>query len=428
MTTSLAGLAVDRGAAPPAHHPHAARAFAMGLGLALVLAAWLLRERLVPPLDVTVAAVVALADRPAQAEPGAVLARASGWFLPDPLPVAISAQRAGTISAVHVRPGQVVAAGGLIAELDDRDATLSMQRAEAAIAAAEAACRVAQAEFAAAEARLEQAGDRHDRLRRADAAASAELLAQAAHEVAVRTAETAVAATVRDQRRADVQSALVERAAAMLDVERCRLVAPTAGVVSRLTAVPGRRLSLDDADTALVAELFDPARMQVRADVALADAGAIRSGQRVEIECELLPGRTLAGSVTGAAGLADAIRNTLAVHITLADPPGGLRPDMLARVRIIGDATTDRTRPAAPGLAAPAAALRDRVGGRATAWAVDADGRLRRREVVLAGDERDGWVPVASGSLALGEPLVLGAEEGLREGRRARTRFAEDLR
>lgn len=425
MTTSLAGLAVDRSTAPPARRPHAARAFALGLGLAVVLAAWLLRERLVPPLDVTVAAVVALADGSAQAEPGAVLARASGWFHPDPLPVAISAQRAGTISAVHVRPGQVVAAGELIAELDDRDAALSVRRAEAAIAAAEATCRRAQAEVAAAEARLAQAGDRHDRLRRADAAASAELLAQAAHEVAVRTAETAVAATARGQTEAELQAAQVERATAMLDVERCRLVAPTAGVVLRLAAVPGRRLSLDNAETALVAELFDPARVQVRADVALADAGAIRSGQRVEIECELLPGRTLAGSVAGVAGLADATRNTLAVHITLADPPPGLRPDMLARVRILGDATTGRPRPAAAGLAAPVTALRDRAGDRATAWAVDGDGRLRLREVILAGNERSGWVPVAAGSLALGEPLVLGAVDGLREGRRARASFAE---
>jgi HlyD family secretion protein len=425
MTTSLAGLAVDRSATPPARRPHAARVFALGLGAAVLLAAWLLRDRLVPPLAVTVAPVVALADAAAQAEPGAVLARASGWFHPDPLPVAISAQRAGTIAAVHVRPGQLVAAGDPIAELDGRDAALSLRRAESAIAAAEAARSRAQAEIAAAEARLAQARDRHDRLRRAEAAASADLLAQAAHEVAVRAAEAAVAATTQSQVEAGVQAAQVEHAAATLEMERCRLVAPTAGVILRLAVVPGRRLSLDDAETALVAELFDPARVQVRADVALADAGAVRAGQRVEIECELLPGRTFVGSVAGVAGLADATRNTLAVHITLADPPLGLRPDMLARVRILVDATAAQPRPATANLAAPAAALRDRTGDRATAWAVDGDGRLRLREVVLAGSERGGWVPVAAGVLALGEPLVLGAADGLREGRRVRASFAE---
>jgi RND family efflux transporter MFP subunit len=424
MSNPLAGLAVDRSATPPARRPHAARVLALGLGLAVILAVWLLRERLVPALPVTVAPVVALADPVAHAEPGSVLARASGWFHPDPLPVALSAQRAGSIATVHVRPGQVVAAGDLIAELDGRDAALAVRRAEAAIAAAEADRDRAAAEVAAAEARLAQARDRHERLRRADAAASADLLAQAAHEVAVRAAEKAVAATARGQSEAALQAAQVGRASAALEVERGRIVAPTAGVILRLAAVPGRHLSLDSAETALIAELFDPARVQVRADVPLADAGAVRPGQRVEIECELLSGRILAGSVVGIAGLADATRNTLAVHIALNDPPSSLRPDMLARVRILGDAAVGRTVPAVTGLAAPVAALRERSGDRAVAWAVDTEGRLRQRAIVLAGPDRGTWAPVAEG-LVLGEPLVLGTVDGLHEGRRVQASFAE---
>jgi hypothetical protein len=58
------------------------------------------------------------------------------------------------------------------------------------------------------------------------------------------------------------------------------------------------------------------------------------------------------------------------------------------------------------------------------AWAVDAEGRLRQRSVVLAGPDRGAWTPVAEG-LVLGEPLVLGAVDGLREGRRAQAAFAE---
>jgi HlyD family secretion protein len=425
MTTSLAGLAVDRHALPPARRPHATRVVALGLGLAVVLAAWLLRDRLVPPLAVTVAPVVALTDAAPPGGPDAVVARASGWFLPDPLAVAMSGQRAGTIAAVHVRPGQTVAAGDPIADFDDRDAVLSVRRAEAAIAAAEAAAGRALAEVAAAEARLAQARDRHDRLRLADLSVSADLLAQAAYEVSVRTAELAVATAAQGQTTADLQIAQVDQSSALLEVERCRVVAPTAGVVLRIAVVPGRRISLDDAETALVAELFDPARVQIRADVALADAGAVRPGQRVEVECELLPGRTLVGAVTGVAGLADATRNTLAVYIGLTDPPPGLRPDMLARVRILGDATTGQPRPAIAGLAVQVAALRDRAGDRATVWAVDAEGRLRLREVVSAGRERGGWVPIAPGSLSVGEPLVVGPVDGVREGRRVRSVSAE---
>ncbi len=424
MSTSLAGLAVDRSTTPPVRRPHTARTVGLVLAAAVLLAGWLLRERLVPPLAVTVASVATLTDTTAAADPGAVVARASGWFHPDPLPVAVSASRAGTIATVHVRPGQSVAAGEAIAELDGRDAALAVRRADAASAAAEADRGRADAEVAAAEARLAQARDRHERLRRAEAAASAELLAQAAHDVAVRSAETAVAAAARGQTEAAFQAAQVERAAAALEADRCRIIAPTAGVVLRLAVVPGRHLSLDSAETALVAELFDPARVQVRADVPLADAGAVRPGQRVEITCELLPGRTLSGAVVGVAGLADATRNTLAVHIALSDPPPSLRPDMLARVIILGDATAGQPRPTVAGLAAPLTALREHSADHAVVWVVDAEGRLRRRGVVLGGSERDGWVPVSEG-LALGEPVVLGAVDGLREGRRAQATFAE---
>jgi len=98
---------------------------------------------------------------------------------------------------------------------------------------------------------------------------------------------------------------------------------------------------------------------------------------------------------------------------------------MLARVRILGDARTGQPHPAAAPLAVPAAALRDRAGDRARAWSVDTEGRLRLHEVIIAGEERGGWVPVAAGALALGDPLVLGMVDGLQVGRRVRASFAE---
>lgn len=375
-------------------------------------------ERLSPALPVTVVQVVAGGER---MQVGDAVAKATGWFQPDPHPIAVSAQRAGTLIAVHVRAGDAVTAGTVIARMDDRDAEIACRVADMDLLRAARERDRAEADVTVAEARLALARDRHGRLHQAATAASADHLAQAAHEVAVREAEAILARSAVALAACAVQSAELARASAALDLERCRITAPVDGIILRLAAVPGQRMGLDDAGSALVAELFDPGRVQVRADVPLAESAAVQPGMRAEVSCDLIPDRPLIGRVVVVAGQADAARNTLPVHVAIDAPPAGLRPDMLARVRFLSNA------PASAGpqsLLAPSAGLRDRQGDHAIAWVVDADGRLEGRQVRVLGTERDGWVPVGDG-LRLGDPVVVGAVDGLESGRRARAVPAE---
>jgi len=386
-----------------------------------------------------------------------VLARASGWLAPDPHPITVSAQRAGTVQGLYVRSGQLVAAGEALADLDPRDAELAVQRAEAALATtraavqqAEAARQRRQAELAAADARLAQATDRSHRLVRSGAGVSDNDRSQAVLETATRAAERAVAeAAVAEADAAIlaahgvVQAAETERAIALLDRERCHITAPVAGIVLRVTAVPGQRLSLEDSGTARIVELFDPSAVQVRADIALGDAGRVQPQQRVELEFDLLPGRTLTGRVTGLAGEADAARNTLQAHIAIDNPPAGLRPDMLARVRIFGEAdstltatnsathsaansatesATESATHSASHLLVPSAGLHARTPTGAEVWMVDIDQRVRRRAIVPAGAEHNGWTPITEG-LLLGDLVVISTTGDLTEGRRVRPTF-----
>lgn len=339
---------------------------------------------------------------------------------------------------LYVRSGQPVAVGDALADLDPRDADVAVQRAEAAQAAARAAVRQAeaahqrsQAELAAAEARLAQATDRRQRLERAGTGVSENDRSQAVLEAATRTAECAVAAAAVTEAeaaiaaaRSTVDAAAAERALAQLERERCHITAPVAGIVLRVTAVPGQRLSLEDSGTARIVDLFDPSAVQVRADIALADAGQVQPQQRVEIEFDLLPGRILTGRVTGLAGEADAARNTLQAHIAIDDPPAGLRPDMLARVRILGTASAAPTVANASGtrLLVPSNALHARTPTSAEVWIVDIDRRVHRRPVVPAGTEHDGWTPIAEG-LLLGDLVVVSNAAELTEGRRVHTSF-----
>ena len=436
MASSLGGLTVSREPPPPPssstppRRRHPGRVLTLVLIAAVGSMAWLLRDRLIPAVPVTVAAVLAgpgagsgagsSESIPGQvaAPASTVLARASGWLAPDPHPITVSAQRAGTVQGLYVRSGQLVAAGEALADLDPRDADLAVQRAEAALATTraavqqtEAARQRRQAELAAADARLAQATDRSHRLVRSGAGVSDNDRSQAVLETATRAAERAVAeAAVAEADAAIlaahgvVQAAETERAIALLDRERCHITAPVAGIVLRVTAVPGQRLSLEDSGTARIVELFDPSAVQVRADIALGDAGRVQPQQRVELEFDLLPGRTLTGRVTGLAGEADAARNTLQAHIAIDNPPAGLRPDMLARVRIFGEAdstltatnsATNSATHSASHLLVPSAGLHARTPTGAEVWMVDIDQRVRRRAIVPAGAEHNGWTPIA---------------------------------
>lgn len=456
MSSALGGLTVARAQPPspssstPPRRRHLASWLAVILLIAVLAVAWLVRDRLTPALPVTVAAVIAAApdaaQRPVADTPGTVIARASGWLAPDPHPVVVSAQRAGIIRSLSVRSGQAVSAGEVIAELDPRDADLAVQRAESAMAIALTAVRQAEAthqrhraEVAAAQARVDQATDRRDRLERAGLAVTDNDRSQAKLEVATRQAELAVAtAAVAEAEaaihaaRTRVQTAEIDQAAAALERTRCTITAPVTGIVLRVVAAPGHHVSVEDGDTARLIELFDPTAVQVRADIPLGDAGGVRPGQPVEIDCDLLPGRMLRGRVSSLAGEADAARNTLQAHIAILDPPPGLRPEMLARVRVLSDPTRETATTNSPGATTPSTASRSQLlvpsagvhgdGEQTYVWLVDIDRRLRRRPVILAGTAHNGWTPIADG-LFLGDPIVITPTTELTEGRRVHPTF-----
>ena len=196
MTPSLEGLAVPRQPdnATASRGPRTTQVLAGVIFVSLALAGSLLWGRLTPPLAVTVLAVAATSEIRTD---GGIVTRASGWFQPEPQPVTVSAQRAGTIVDILVRQGETVKAGALIATLDDRDAALTLRRAEVSVATASAAVSRSDAELEAASARLAQARDRFDRLRQARGTTSDNEQAQAGHDVAVRAAELEVARTTR---------------------------------------------------------------------------------------------------------------------------------------------------------------------------------------------------------------------------------------
>ena len=133
------------------------------------------------------------------------------------------------------------------------------------------------------------------------------------------------------------------------------MLAPFDGVVMGLHVRPGRTVggkdSLPESKGAVVT-LYDPKQLQVRVEVPVAKFALVRRGGPAEVEVEdVLPGKKLAGVVLYDAHLANVSRNSVPVIVELmGEPPGELRPDMIAAVRFLAPhecgRPEDRDRPA----------------------------------------------------------------------------------
>lgn len=144
--------------------------------------------------------------------------------------------------------------------------------------------------------------------------------------------------------RADVDQATTRRDEAALELDRMSIRAPVAGYVQRRIKVPGDKLvrMMDSPHSTHVVHLYDPASLQVRVDVPLADAAGVSVGQPCEVIVEVLPDRVFRGEVTRIMHEADLQKNTLQVKVRVIDPDPLLRPEMLTRVKFLRSSTPSR--------------------------------------------------------------------------------------
>ena len=193
--------------------------------------------------------------------------------------------------------------------------------------------------------------------------------------------------------------------------------APAAGRVLALVARPGMRLmgltpgSLHDAST--VVTLYDPARLQVRADVRLDDvpqraagpAGADRDGGRAR----------RAARRRGAAGRRrrpTSRRTRCRSRWPSTTPPPTLKPDMLVQVTFLAPPRAGDADAASRAAAAAGAAAAGRAAATAAAvWVADQAAGVARRRPVKLGPAAGELVEVVAG-LTPPDKLIVGGREG----------------
>ncbi len=414
-------------------------------------------DRLRPAVPVTVTRALLLpatgeTEPPAKTAEAGMLFQSSGWVEADPWPIRITALTDGVVEEVFFQSGDEVSAGQLLARLIPEDLELDLQRLQAEkqvaqldVATTEQSLNVQKRAREAAESRLTKtqaaslaARDHWERTRQlreqdvvteADEVEAEQTLRQREAEEQEAASQLELAAAQLEETRARlktlaarVEAVDAERAILLLHQKRLEIRAPRDGRIQKRFAEPGlkRMQSMDEPESSTIAWLYDPAHLQVRVDVPLAEAGSLQVGQAARISSTLLPGQTFSGRVTRIVGEADLVRNTLQAKVAIEAPDPRLRPDTLCRVAFYPAPTSDDSSTVSRQTEAVwiPADLVNSADDQTDVWGVDPlTLTARRRTLRLHAEVRDGYRRVREG-VTPNELLVIRSGRPLREGDR----------
>jgi multidrug efflux pump subunit AcrA (membrane-fusion protein) len=221
---------------------------------------------------------------------------------------------------------------------------------------------------------------------------------------------------------------------ALLALARTEIRTPVAGIVLSRSVEPGTRLTMTspgpgEAHEAGVARLYDPSRLQVRVDVPLADAAKVGVGTRARIVTEALPDIAFAGVVTRIVHEANIQRNTVQFKVSIENPVPTLKPEMLARVRLLGtdDAADGRagreSGSESLALLLPESVLIEMTEASAAAWMIGHDARggtiAVKRRLTIGARHGDGFVEITAGAAAT-DRAIASPSSAIAEGVRVR--------
>jgi len=419
----------------------------------LLLFLLLFRDKLIPAKSVDVSPAVGIEEKMDAApraesrnSTGELLFQASGWVEPDPLPIKATALTNGIVEEVHVLEGELVKKGDLLASLIGIDTRLKRDAMEAKLADVKASfdahcvgaqlamqrIEVEQAHLAIAEADAEEAVDklrRYEKLSEGSITGD-ELLAvrldQKRRLAEVDAVNARIAGIAEELNQiafqvlaiqARIRGAEIDLEEAELAYSRTKIKAPADGRVLALKAAPGQKkmIDMDAEDSATIAVLYDPAHLQVRVDVPLADAAGLSVGQRAKIRCNLLPDEIFEGEVTRIEGAADIQRNTLQAKVRIENPSPKLRPEMLCRVEFF-ETLENSSLEVDSGQTGIAVYVPESAIQNGQVWICDPDTRRVEKRSVKASTTKDGMSRISDG-VRPGE-WVISNPSGLKAGQR----------
>ncbi len=297
---------------------------------------------------------------------------------------AVAPQVMGRLTGVAVSEGSVVAAGALLATIDDTTVRAQLASAEAAVAEAEAAREEVDGAISQAEAGKVLAEKTFERFRKL--LDGKVVTRQEFDEVEARRT-VAVKELERARRKREQVSARIAQARGQADAAKAmlgwtRVTAPFAGVIvekradAGSMAVPGVPLFI----------LEDPRRQRIEASVSETYLPLLKKGTPVQVLLDADPGKPFSAVVTEIDPAIDPATRTFTVKADL--PAGHARSGQSGKVRFAAGKGTV--------LAVPKRAV-TRVGGSDGVFTVGARDNVARLTMITLGAAFDGRVEVLSG-------------------------------
>lgn len=281
------------------------------------------------------------------------------------------------VAKVHVQEGERVSAGQVLISLDTADLRARFDTQQAAVAEARA--------------RLDLAKKNQDNNK---TLLSKGFISQNAYD-SVANNVTVAEATLKS---AQAQAAIAERALADASIR-----APFNGIVAKRWVNTGDKVAGD----APVAAIVDLARMELEAQVPVAEIPYVKVGQEIAFKVDGFADRNFTGKVERINPSADVGSRSIAIFVTLANADASLKGGMFAsgRLAVEGKAAVK---------ALPIAAIREE-GGQSFVFAIK-DGKLERKPVTLGLRSMEkGMVEVREG-LVEGAQVVAVKADGLKAG------------
>jgi len=280
------------------------------------------------------------------------------------------------VTGIYASPGDQVRQGQTLITLDSSDYTASVQQGQASKQLADISLQTARDNFARI-AKLYEAG----------------AVAQSDYEAAGSGVKSAEAA---------VEQAAAGLALVMTSVNNCTITSPISGTLGSIN------LSLGDmaSPSSTAAIVSDTSSLEIEIMVSESEVSYITPGSEVDVEIKAVGDQVFKGNVANVAAVADPLKYSYAVKISLNNPDNIIKSGMFAEV-------TGSTIKKAEAVCVPQSAIVPK-GATNVVYIVDSENRARERQVTI-GIESETTVELTKGIKA-GEKVITKGNTLVREG------------
>jgi len=260
--------------------------------------------------------------------------------------IMMKAEVAGVVKELKAAEGLHVRAGDLLVLLDDERYRLALERQEASrlkllsemllekqfgqltqqLGATPEKTAKAKLDFTAAEAAYRQGLVSQPEFEKASKEYEMSLI-----EAGMRKEEVMAASKGLTQAEIDVKTA-------ELDLEKTKIKAPFAGIITEVKISPGEHL---EAGRDLFS-LVNISEIKVIAKVLESEVGKMRAGREVDLRFSAYPDKVFKGKVEAISPIVNPEDKTCAVHVLVENPKEKIKPGMHAEVEIAAEVYKDR--------------------------------------------------------------------------------------